>query len=366
MIKFLVYVAIVLTVLAVGYLVRVFELASNLKGKKPHEVTEKDNRLMSRLFLLLLFGMFAFVGWNVYEYGPKMLPVAASEHGVKLDNLLNFNFAILWFVFILTHIFLFYFAYKYYGRKDRKATFYPHNNKLEMIWTIIPAIVLAVIVIWGIKTWNAITDDAPEDAIVVEVYGKQFDWTARYAGTDNILGDANYKLIAGANALGLDSTSNAGIDDIISDELHLPVGKNIAMKFRARDVIHSAYFPHFRAQMNCVPGMTTVFQFKPTITTADMRKNPEVIDLMNQINTERAKKGLEPEEFNYVLVCNKICGTSHYKMKMNVVVETEEEYKKWLESKKPFFAKAAPETKTEEVKDSVLINTDTTKISAKK
>jgi cytochrome c oxidase subunit II len=341
MIKFLVYVAIILTILAVGYLVRVFELASSLKGKKQEEITEKDNRLMGKIMLTFLVAFFAFVIWQLKSYGWRMLPEAASVHGVELDWLFNFNMAILWFVFVVTHILLFYFAYKYYGRTNNRATFFPHDNRLEMIWTVIPAIVLAVIVIYGIKTWNHITAEADPNSQIVEIYAKQFDFTARYSGKDNTLGTSNYKLITGTNDLGMDSTSKEGMDDVIVKELHLIVNKEVEFKFRSRDVIHSAYFPHFRAQMNVVPGMTTMLHFTPTITTAEMRQKPEVIKQWADINRIRKEKGEKPEEFNYVLVCNKICGNSHYMMQMPIIVETQEEYDKWMSSKKPYFAKEA-------------------------
>jgi cytochrome c oxidase subunit 2 len=352
MIKFLVYVAIILTVLAIGYLVRVFELASSLKGKKTEEITEKDNKLMARMMLLFLFSFFAFVIWNLKSFMPRMLPMAASEHGVELDWLFNFNMAILFFVFTVTHIMLFYFAYKYYGRKGNVARYLAHDNKLEMIWTVIPAIVLAIIIIFGLKSWNKITSDADPNSMVVDIYGKQFDWTARYSGADNKLGEANYKLISATNDLGLDSTSQDGMDDIIvKNEIHLPIGREIEFKFRSRDVIHSAYFPHFRAQMNVVPGMVTMFHFTPTITTVEMRKDPLVIAQMAAINKLRVKKGDKPVEFDYILLCNKICGNSHYNMQMTVIVDTEEDYTKWLATKKPFFSKAAAtaETKKAEV-----------------
>ena len=345
MIKFLVYVAITLTVVAVGYLVRVYELAISLKGKKVHEVTEKDNRLMSKIMLTFLVSFFVFIIWQLQTYGPRTLPESASEHGVGLDWLFNFNMNILWFVFVITHITLFYFAYKYYGRPNNKATFFPHNNKLEMVWTIIPAIVLAFIIIFGLKAWTKITAEASPDSMVVELYAKQFDWTARYSGKDNTLGASNYKLITATNDLGMDSTSKEGMDDIIvKNEIHLPIGKEVEFKFHSREVIHSAYFPHFRAQMNCVPGMTTMLHFTPIITTADMRKKPEVIGLMDGINSIRAKRGDKPEEFNYILLCNKVCGNSHYNMQMTVIIETEEEYNKWISSKKPYFNKSTAST----------------------
>lgn len=348
MIKFLVYVAIILGALAIGYLVRVFELASSLKGSKPEVITEKDNKLQARLMLLFLFAFFAYVIWNLVEFAPRMLPVSGSEHGVEIDWLFNFNMIILFIVFTITHIILFYFAFKYYGRKGIKVTYLAHDNKLEMIWTVIPAIVLAIIIIFGLRSWNKITSDADPNSMIVELYAKQYDWTARYAGADNKLGAANYRLITATNDLGMDSISAEGKDDIVvKNEIHIPVGKEIEFKFRSRDVIHSAYFPHFRAQMNCVPGMTTMFHFTPTVTTADMRKDPYVIQQVKEINAIRSatakKEGRteKPYEFNYILLCNKICGNSHYNMQMTVVVDTEADYKKWLATKPAFFATPA-------------------------
>jgi cytochrome c oxidase subunit 2 len=341
MIKFLVYVAIILTIVAIGYLARVFELASKLKGSKPHEVTDKDNKFMSGMMLTWLVVFFAFVIWNLKKYVPLLLPESASEHGVAMDWLFNFNWAIIFFVFAVTQALLFFFAYKYYGRKNNTATYFPHNNKIEMIWTVIPAIVLSVIIILGLKQWNKITAPAPDDAIVIQIYGKQFDWTARYAGKDNELGTSNYRLITDNNALGMDSTDHKGFDDIVvRNEIHIPLNKEIAFKLNSRDVIHSAYFPHFRAQINCVPGMTTYIHFKPILTTAQMREKPEVKSQMAGINSRRVARGDKPVDFDYILLCNKICGNSHYNMQMTVVVDTEEDYKKWLSTKKPFFDKS--------------------------
>jgi cytochrome c oxidase subunit 2 len=210
---------------------------------------------------------------------------------------------------------------------------------------VIPAIVLAVIVIYGIKTWNTITAVADPNSQVIELYAKQFDWTARYSGKDNTLGASNYKLITSTNDLGMDSTSKEGMDDIIvKNELHLVVNKEVEFKFRSRDVIHSAYFPHFRAQMNCVPGMTTMLHFTPTITTAEMRQKPEVIAQWAGINARRKERGEKPEEFSYILLCNKICGNSHYNMQMTIIVETQEEYDQWMSKQKPYFATASLET----------------------
>jgi cytochrome c oxidase subunit 2 len=108
------------------------------------------------------------------------------------------------------------------------------------------------------------------------------------------------------------------------------------MRFRSQDVIHSAYMPHFNVQMNCVPGMNTQFAFTPTKTTDDIRTEPEMIERMELVNSERAKKGEDPVEFDYVLLCNKICGSAHYNMQIKVIVESEEKYNAWLSEQQSF------------------------------
>lgn len=313
MITFLVSVVIILSVIVIVQLVRFFELLSELKGENSDEVNEKDNRMNARLMLLFLLSFFAFFIWQVVSYKDKLLPVAASEHGAITDWLFDFNMVILIITFVATHILLFYFAFKYYSRKNDVAKYFPHNNKLELIWTVIPAIVLAIIISFGLKTWGTITQPAKKDALIIELYAKQFDWTARYAGKDNVLGKSNYKLIGNNNPLGVDSTDSKAWDDIIvKGEFHIPVKKEVEFKFRSQDVIHSAYMPHFRAQMNCVPGMVTRFHFTPTITTAEMRTITK------------------DDKFDYILLCSKVCGAAHFNMQMTIVVDSEEDYNKWI------------------------------------
>jgi len=188
-----------------------------------------------------------------------------------------------------------------------------------------------------------------DDPIVVELYAQQFNWKVRYAGEDNVLGKANVRLIDlgdNPNILGLDREDKYAQDDIIVQELHLPVNKKVVFKMRSQDVLHSAYMPHFRMQMNCVPGMITEFAMKPTKTTVEMRETPKIIKKVSRINSIRAakseklvadnKEALEPYEFNYLLLCNKICGESHYNMQINVIVETQEEFDKWIATQETF------------------------------
>ncbi|MGB1074901.1 MAG: cytochrome c oxidase subunit II [Flavobacteriales bacterium] len=440
--KLLILLVFILGIVALVQLSKVYQLTSNLRNKREEDISEADNRLSGGLFLAFMVVFYASVVWLVVRYG-DYAPPPASLHGEAVDQLMNFNMAIIFLVFFLVNTFLFVFSAKYYFRKDRKARFFAHDNRLELVWTVIPSIVLAVIIAYGLKTWNDMTGEASEDALRVEIYSKQFDWTARYPGNDAEFGLANYNLITPTNPLGIvteggvesaleeleekmakieselaherghllaekaeleaqlhDAHGHAhddhhgeghhgmsdelrhaiehrlaeveemlssdevviltdaafeakedklyrlqrhrqrvseieffnfdeglsawetGMDDkIVKGEFHLPIGREVEFVFRSRDVLHSAYMPHFRAQMNTVPGVPTRFKMTPTISTDSMR----VI--------------LDDPDFNYVLLCNKVCGAAHFNMQMKLVVESEEEYQAWLEQQDEFLVK---------------------------
>ena len=378
--KLIIILIVVIGAVAISQLVRVYELTAKLRKHGEHEIPTRDNYLNSKLMLAFMIFQFGGFIYLLGKYGWTGRGPAASVQGESTDWLLNLNFAIIIAIFFLTNFLLFFFSYKYVKRPGVKAFYYPHNNKLEMLWTVVPAAVLAVIIILGLKSWNELTSGSPENAIRIELYSKQFDWTARYSGGDNTLGKTDYKLILGNNELGLmtEATIDSSIlamragaggildiqkllnnrdtvltdsltnllrkdlgskerllrlltqmkathnkkldkqvyDDIIQkDTLYLCVNKPYEFTFRSKDVIHSAYFPHFRAQMNTVPGYGTRLKFTPNKTTEEMRK-------IKNLST-----------FNYVLMCNKICGGAHYKMKMMVVVLEEAQYNAWMKGK---------------------------------
>jgi cytochrome c oxidase subunit 2 len=334
--KLLILIGLVLLIIAVHQLMRVLELSRQFKNTKEWHVTEKDNTFNGKLMLIFGILLFAFLLWQIDRWEDNSLPGAASVHGLQVDQLWNINMWIITIATILTNGALFYFAYKYSGKDKTKATFFAHDNRLEMVWTVLPAVVLAGIIIFGLKYWNEITDRSTDpNKITIELYAKQFDWTARYAGKDKVLGSTDYRQIDGQNIVGLDTLDATSFDDIIvRNEFHIPVNREIEFKMRSRDVIHSAFMPHFRAQMNCVPGMVTEFRFTPNKTTAEMRKDPYVIQLMKGINDVRAKDNKEPVEFDYLLYCAKICGASHYNMQMTIIVESEKDYNAWIAKQK--------------------------------
>ena len=453
--KLITLLVVIAGVIALAQLAKVGQLTSLIRNKREEEISAADTRLNGGLFVAFMVAFYASFIWLIIRYGDYN-PPAASAHGDAYDTLMNFNLYIIMAVFFVVNTVLFLFANKYRQVAGRKAKFFAHDNRLELIWTVIPSIVLAVIIIYGLRTWNEMTGDASEDALRVEVYSKQFDWTARYPGADGEFGLANYNLITPTNPLGIVTADGvagaleeiegqiaaleselahergtllaqieeveaelhasqdhdhdhdhdhghgdhgdhddhghddhhglsserkamlearlhdlehmlegpdvvvlssaaaeakadkihrlkrhrqrimevkpfdyeggvaaweAGADDkIMKGEFHLPVGREVEFVFRSRDVIHSAYMPHFRAQMNTVPGVPTRFKMTPTITTDSMRTL------------------LDDPDFNYILLCNKVCGAAHFNMQMNVVVESEESYNAWIESQEEFLA----------------------------
>ena len=374
---------LVLAIIAIAQLTKVYELSRSLRNTREEEVSAADNRLNANAWIVWMIAFFAGTIYLYVKYG-DYLPESASEHGVAVDKLMSVNIWMITIVFFIVNYFLFTFANKYRFNPARRAKFFAHDNRLEMIWTLVPGVTMAFIIVYGLITWNNMTGPASAEAMQIELYSKQFDWTARYPGENKVFGAADFNLIGTTNGLGLvteegvaaklaeidqnieqtektiangkaegtmpdsylesledqlyklkrhkqrilDLKENemngmsqwkAGADDkLVKGEFHIPVGQEVEFVFRSQDVIHSAYMPHFRAQMNTVPGVPTRFKMKPTITTAEMRQK------------------LGNDKFDYILLCNKVCGAAHFNMKMTVVVDTPEDYAAWLAEQKTF------------------------------
>ncbi len=396
--KLLILLVIILAVIAIAQLTKVYELSRSLRKNKEEEISAADNKLNANLMLVWMFLFFVGTVFLYVRYG-DYLPVSASEHGADVDKLMNVNIWMVTVSFFIVNFFLFYFAWKYQFKKGRKAKFFAHDNRLEMLWTLVPGVLLAFVIVYGLITWNKITGPASADAIQIELYSRQFDWTARYPGENKTFGTASYNLISTSNPLGLVtkegirakmdeldaqienvehqlaenklmplmpesyvatledkvsrlkrhkqriadidensvngiSTWESGNDDrLVKGEMHIPVNKEIEFIFRSQDVIHSAFMPHFRSQMNSVPGVATRMKMTPTVTTAEMRKITG------------------NDSFNYILLCNKVCGAAHFNMQMKIVVESETDYNAWVAKQKMF---KAPEVK--ETADTTLAN----------
>ena len=336
----------IVVILALGFIItfqiaKASEYVGIMRGEeKSKKQTNKINAFLLLAFLIL--GMIGVYYCNERLKG-KILGAPASNHGVHIDTMLYITLAITGVVFFITQITLFWFSFKYQQSDNRKAYYYPHNNKLELIWTVIPAIALTVLVGFGIYYWFKITGEAPKDAMVVEVTGSQFKWEFRYPGKDKILGKKYYKNIDEANnQLGQLWDDPANRDDIyVSGEpMHLVVNRPVKLVIGAKDVIHDVGLPHFRMKMDAVPGTPTSMWFTPTKTTKQVREETDNPAFMFEIS------------------CDQMCGKGHTNMRGEIIVENQEEYDVWILSKKPKYLSVFPD------KNPVAQPADTTKPAA--
>lgn len=322
-----------LAILALGFLItfqiaKASEYVSVLKGEK--KTLEQSNRINAFLMVaFLVLGLIGIYWCHQLFYHKTLLPYpSASDHGEKIDTMMFITIGVTGVVFFITQILLFWFAYKYQYNENRKAYFYPHNTNWEILWTTIPAIALCVLVGFGLFYWYRITGDAPEDALQVEVTGKQFGWIYRYPGKDNVYGKKYYRNIdeTNGNDLGLFWDDQYGQDDIVTTEaLYLVKGQPVKINIFSRDVVHNVGLPHFRMKMDAVPGTPTTMHFTPRYTTEEMREitgNPN---------------------FEYEIACDQMCGNGHYSMKGIVKVVTPAEFILWRAKQKPKYLQVFPE-----------------------
>ncbi len=321
----------IVAILALGFLItfqiaKASEYVAVLRGEeKAKKQTNRINAFMLLAFLII--GLIGVYYCNVRLKG-KILGDSASVQGVDIDRMMWITFALTGVVFVITQVALFWFAYKYQASENRKAYFYPHNNKLELIWTVIPAIALTVLVGFGLFYWYKITGNAPKNAMVVEVTGSQFKWEFRYPGKDGILGKKYFKNIdpAKSNPMGQLWDDPANHDDVFStgEPMHLVVNKPVRLVIGSKDVIHDVGLVHFRMKMDAVPGTPTTMWFTPRFTSTQMK--------------EKTGK----PEFVYEISCDQMCGQGHWSMRGEIIVESQEEFDAWMVKKKAQYYVANP------------------------
>ncbi len=314
-------VALVFIILTGVVIARLQNVLKSVKPSEEEELIPSGNKFNGAMFLVVLVVGGIAVLWSYLDAREYFLPIASSVHGKRTDDLFWFSMGILTIPFVIVNVLIFFFSWKYQYKKGNTAAFYPDNHKLELIWTIIPAIVMALLVFTGWKAWTDITGEAPQDAEVIEITGKQFNWLTRYSGVDdNKLGNYNYKLIDSQNEVGIDLSDENSFDDFMgpASAIHIPVNRPVLLKIRARDVLHSVFIPHMRVKMDAVPGMPTKFWFVADKTTAEMRAE------------------LNDPDFNYELVCAEVCGMGHFSMGTKLVVEDEASYRKWCSEQATF------------------------------
>jgi cytochrome c oxidase subunit II len=323
---------ILLTLLIILVFVVLYQIgqASELSTilKEEERTNRKRNNWMAWAFLLML--PLLFVGFYFCHewFQGKMLPESASDHGIKYDEMFYWTLLVTGFIFIITQALLFFFAFKYRDNDKRTTFFFVHSNMLEVAWTTIPAIAMAILVAIGMINWFKMTSEAPANSQIVEVIGKQFNWIMHYPGPDGKLGKRNYLLTDDAtNVLGIDYKNDKNaMDDVImeSGELHIEKGRPVKLIIGSRDVIHDVGLPHFRMKMDAVPGIATTIWFTPLITTEEMA-----------IKTDNPK-------FVYEISCDQMCGKGHYSMKGTVIVHDKAGMKTWADGQKSYYSVKNP------------------------
>jgi cytochrome c oxidase subunit 2 len=320
-----------LLILLLGFLItfqiaKASEYVGVLKGEKKN--FEQNNRING--FLMIVFLVLGLVGvyWCNELYRGKILGESASVHGEQIDRMLYITIAITGVVFIITQIILFWFAYKYQHSADRKAYYFPHDNRLEVIWTVVPAIALTVLVGFGLFYWFAITGDPPKGTMEVEITGKQFGWIFRYPGKDQVFGKKYYQNISDKdnNSLGLLWDDPYTHDDlVVNSEMYIVKGQPVKLIINSRDVVHDVGLVYFRQKMDAVPGTPTTLWFTPKFTTEEM------------------KSRLHNPDFEYEISCDQMCGRGHYTMRGIVKVVTQEEFILWRAKQTPNYAQVFPD-----------------------
>lgn len=336
----LVIISIILIAVIIVQIGKVTELAAKIRGEEEmqYEVNRSQGGYMILFLVVFLIGcIVSAVYFKNYMlgYGPHL---PASEHGSILDKMFNVTLFFTGIVFVITHILLFYFSWKYSAKKGKKALFIPHDNKLEIIWTAIPAVVMTFLVVGGLDAWNEVMADVSEDDkyLEIEATGFQFGWNLRYPGADGLIGEKNYKLISSENPLGQNWKDEKNLDDFLATELVLPVGQKVRVRITAQDVLHNFYLPHFRVKMDAIPGMPTYFVFTPSKTTEEYRQELKKYPEYNAPDPADPSKMLW-ETFEYELACAELCGRGHYSMKRPVKIVSQEEYDTWLASQSSYY-----------------------------
>ena len=327
MLSYVIAIVIVLFFIITFQIAKASEYVSIIKGEK--ESKKQNNKING--FLMLAFLIVGLIGvWlcnsSLFEVTLLNRP-SASYEGERVDTMLWITIIITGIVFFITHIFLFYFCFKYQASDKRKAYFFSHSNKLEVIWTTIPAIVLFVLIVFGIIDWNFFTGEAPKGAMEVEITGKQFGWIFRYPGADNTFGKKYYKNIdAATNNLGLIFEDKSSQDDIVLEQtVYLIKNKPVKLIIGSRDVIHDVGLPQFRLKMDAVPGIPTTIWFTPKYTTEEM------------------KKITKNDNFQYEISCDQMCGNGHYSMKGVINVVEQADYDLWMAKQKPLYIQNQPQ-----------------------
>lgn len=232
-------------------------------------------------------------------------PIASNWQ--YIDATMIITFWITGFVFVAVVSFMAYCVFRFRHKEGRKAAYQPENKKLEFWLAAGTALGVAAMLAPGLVVWNRFINPPP-GTTTVEVVGQQWQWSYRLPGKDGRLGLADTRFVDSSNPLGLNPADPRTLDNVVvtDGDLHLPVDKPVKILLRSIDVVHDFYVPEFRAKMDLMPGIETYFWFTPTRTGT------------------------------FEILCAGFCGVGHPFMRGNVVVESEADYQKWLQTQPTF------------------------------
>jgi cytochrome c oxidase subunit II len=261
--------------------------------------------------LVLLIVIWLITVLSTYFFLAKTwwLPVGASALAPAIDRHFTTTFILMGIVFVAAQFSLGMPVWRYRDRKEAPKAEYSHGNvKLEIIWTVLTAVLFVGLNLMSSSIWASERfRPANPGAVRVEVTGMQFAWYFRYPGPDGTFGATKPELedasSGGEGALGLDAKDPASKDDVVSSTMFVPVNREVEVILRAHDVIHSFFVPAMRFKQDTVPGLAIHMHFTPTQTG------------------------------DYEIACAELCGLGHYKMHGMLKVVSQDEFDKWLASR---------------------------------
>lgn len=249
------------------------------------------------------------------------LPINASAHGGKIDQILLLMHILMVVIFVGWGLFFLYTLYRFRKKKNPKADYTGlKSHKSSYIEIAVVAAEAILLIGFSIPFWAAEVDAFPEpesNPFEVRVVAQQFAWNIHYPGADGIFGRTSPDLVDEVdNPLGLDRDDVNGADDITSfNLLRVPKGRQVLVHLTSKDVIHSFALPEFRVKHDAIPGMRIPVQFTATMTTEEFR----------------VASG--DEYRNFEIACAQLCGNSHYSMRGTMIVESEADVQAWLDTK---------------------------------
>jgi cytochrome c oxidase subunit II len=206
-----------------------------------------------------------------------------------------------------------------------KASYLGAKGKLSKGLEVAVAVIeVVLLVFYAIPAWARRVSNLPpeSEAVVVRVVGQQFAWEVHYPGPDGKFGRTDLKLVSADNPLGLDRSDPDAKDDFNSEnQLHVQVNRPVLVHLSSKDVIHSFGLYEMRVKQDAVPGLQIPVWFIPTVTTAEMRQK-----LANPM-------------FDYEISCSQLCGLGHFRMRGFVVVDSAEDYQKFIADQEKDLAK---------------------------